>query len=65
MMSSEDCGSSIHGSVFGKRDLLAIFHIVKHDVKCGIRVFTNLTAEKPPFQTGTDYGWDVGEGGGG
>ena len=24
------------GSVFGKRDLLAIFHIMKHDVKCGM-----------------------------
>ena len=25
----------INGSVFGKRDLLAIFHIMKYDVKCG------------------------------
>ena len=24
------------GSVFGKRDLLAIFHIKKYDVKCGM-----------------------------
>ena len=23
------------GSVFGKRDLLAIFHIMKYDAKCG------------------------------
>ena len=25
----------LNGSVFGKRDLLAIFHITKYDVKCG------------------------------
>ena len=25
----------IYGSVFGKRDLLAIFHVMKYDVKCG------------------------------
>ena len=25
----------INGSAFGKRDLLAIFHIMKYDVKCG------------------------------
>ena len=24
------------GSVFGKRDLLAIFHVMKYDVKCGM-----------------------------
>ena len=23
------------GSVFGKRDLLAIFHVIKYDAKCG------------------------------
>ena len=33
-------GHFIYGSVFGKRDLLAIFHIMK----------TNLIAEKLPFQ---------------
>ena len=27
--------SSTYGSIFGKRDLLAIFHIVKYYVKCG------------------------------
>ena len=32
--------SFIYGSVFGKRDLLAIFHIMKYD----------LIAEKLPFQ---------------
>ena len=25
----------IYGSVFGKRDLLAIFHVIKYDAKCG------------------------------
>ena len=25
----------IHNSVFGRRDLLAIFHVMKYDVKCG------------------------------
>ena len=25
----------LYGSLFGKRDLLAIFHIMKYDVKCG------------------------------
>ena len=25
----------IYGSVFGKRDLLAIFHVIKFDAKCG------------------------------
>ena len=24
-----------YGSVFGKRDLLAIFHVMKYDAKCG------------------------------
>ena len=24
-----------YGSIFGKRDLLAIFHVMKYDVKCG------------------------------
>ena len=24
----------LYGSVFGKRDLLAIFHVMKYDVKC-------------------------------
>ena len=24
----------IYGSIFGKRDLLAIFHVMKYDVKC-------------------------------
>ena len=28
--------SSIYGSVFGKRYLLAIFHLMKEDVKCGM-----------------------------
>ena len=27
---------TIYGSVFGKRDLLAIFHVMKYDVKCVI-----------------------------
>ena len=26
---------TLFGSIFGKSDLLAIFHIIKHDVKCG------------------------------
>ena len=26
----------IYGSVFGKRDPLAIFHVMKYDVKCGM-----------------------------
>ena len=25
-----------NGSLFGKRDLLAIFHVMKYDVKCGM-----------------------------
>ena len=27
---------SILGSLFGKRDLLAIFHVMKYNVKCGM-----------------------------
>ena len=27
--------SMLYGSAFGKRDLLAIFHVMKYDVKCG------------------------------
>ena len=27
-----------YGSVFGKRDLLAIFHVIKHYAKCGTRL---------------------------
>ena len=30
----------IYGSVFGKRDLLAIFHVMKYDVKCGTCLHT-------------------------
>ena len=27
---------TLYGSVFGKRDLLAIFHVMKYDMKCGM-----------------------------
>ena len=27
---------SLYGSAFGKRDLLAIFHIMKYETKCGM-----------------------------
>ena len=40
----------IYGSIFGERDLLAIFHVMK----------TNLIAEKLPFQmlqTILKYSW--------
>ena len=29
----------INGSVFGKKDLLAIFHLMKYDPKCGTRLY--------------------------
>ena len=31
----QDIYTCIYGKVFGKRDLLAIFHVMKYDLKCG------------------------------
>ena len=31
----DDLKPEPYGSVFGKRDLLAFFHVMKYDVKCG------------------------------